>query len=47
MNPTESARRPYTAPRLKVYGNLQELTLTATISKNKNDALQGGNNLKT
>lgn len=47
MNPDDSARRPYQAPRLKVYGSLEELTLTATISKNKNDALQGGNNLKT
>lgn len=47
MNPNESARRPYAAPHLKVYGNLQELTLTATISKNKNDAVQGNDNLKT
>lgn len=47
MKPIESPRRPYAAPRLAVYGSLQELTLTATISKNKNDATQGGNNLKT
>jgi hypothetical protein len=42
-----SARLPYTAPRLTIYGSLEELTLTATVSKNKNDSVQGGNNLKT
>lgn len=47
MNSNDSARPPYAAPRLKVYGSLQELTLTATLSKNKNDSLQGMNNLKT
>jgi hypothetical protein len=41
------ARQPYAPPRLRIYGSLEELTLTATISKNKNDSLQGGNNLKT
>lgn len=47
MDSSSSARRSYAAPCLKVYGNLQELTLAATISKNKNDSVQGGNNLKT
>jgi hypothetical protein len=47
MKPIETSRRPYAAPRLSVYGSLQELTLTATVSKNKNDSVQGGNNLKT
>jgi hypothetical protein len=47
MNPDDSARRPYQAPRLTVYGSLEELTLTATLEKHKNDSLQGGNNLKT
>lgn len=44
MNPQ---RRSYAPPRLTIYGSLEDLTLTATISKNKNDATQGGNNLKT
>lgn len=47
MNANPAPRRPYSAPRLAIYGSLQELTLTATLSKNKNDAIQGGNNLKT
>jgi hypothetical protein len=42
-----STRGPYAPPRLAVYGTLEELTLTVSISKNKNDATQGGNNLKT
>lgn len=42
-----SARRPYAPPRLKIYGSLEELTLTNSNDKNKNDALQGQNNLKT
>lgn len=47
MTSGRPGRRPYAAPRLRIYGSLQELTLTATVSKNKNDAVQGGNNLKT
>ena len=47
MEPTHSARRPYEAPRLAVYGRLEELTLTNDNPKNKNDAVQGQNNLKT
>jgi hypothetical protein len=47
MQPTEPARRPYAPPRLVVYGNLEALTLTASISKNMNDSVQGMSNLKT
>lgn len=47
MKPNESPRRPYAAPRLAVYGSVQELTQTNSISKNKNDATQGQTNLKT
>ena len=46
MHPTDP-RRPYAAPRLAIYGRLEELTLTLTNDKNKNDSLQGQNNLKT
>lgn len=44
MNPT---RRSYVPPRLSVYGRLEELTLTVNLNMNKNDSLQGMNNLKT
>lgn len=47
MQTAERARRPYAPPRLVVYGRLEELTLTQSNDKNKNDALQGQNNLKT
>lgn len=47
MNSKKPERRPYAQPRLKIYGSVEELTLSATISKNKNDSTQGGNNLKT
>lgn len=47
MEPIDRARRAYAPPRLVVYGRLEELTLTLTNDKNKNDSLQGQNNLKT
>ncbi len=47
MEKTDSTRRPYAPPRLAIYGSLEELTLTNSNEKNKNDALQGQNNLKT
>jgi hypothetical protein len=47
MEHRPSSLRPYTPPRLKVYGTVADLTLTVNINKNKNDAVQGGNNLKT
>lgn len=47
MQTNDSTRRPYAPPRLAVYGSLQELTLTQSNEKNKNDALQGQTNLKT
>lgn len=47
MDLMNSARAPYAPPRLTVYGSLEELTLTNSNDKNKNDALQGQNNLKT
>jgi hypothetical protein len=39
--------RVYAAPRLKVYGTVAEITLTVNLNMNKNDSIQGGNNLKT
>jgi hypothetical protein len=38
LHSSDSARRPYQTPRLTVYGRLEELTLTATVSMNKNDS---------
>lgn len=43
----DDARREYQPPRLKVYGTVAELTLTVNLNMNKNDSIQGGNNLKT
>jgi hypothetical protein len=39
--------RPYAAPRLKVYGSARDLTQSAANPTNKNDPIQGQNNLKT
>jgi hypothetical protein len=47
MEPPTRPLRPYHPPRLKVYGTVTELTLTVNLNMNKNDAIQGGNNLKT
>ena len=47
METNHGTRRPYAPPRLAIYGSLEELTLTVSDSKNRNDALQGQNNLKT
>ncbi|MBW3571911.1 MAG: hypothetical protein KY467_12475 [Gemmatimonadetes bacterium] len=47
MEANHSTRRPYAPPRLAIYGSLEELTLTLTNEKNRNDSLQGQNNLKT
>ena len=47
MESTDRPRRSYAAPRLVVYGRLEELTLTAPNPKNKNDVIQGQDNLKT
>lgn len=47
MEPVDSTRRTYAPPRLVVYGRLEELTLTVQDNMNKNDPVQGGNNLKT
>jgi hypothetical protein len=47
MEPSAQELRPYQPPKLRVYGTVRELTLTVNINKNKNDAIQGGNNLKT
>lgn len=47
MENADRTRRPYAPPRLVVYGRLEELTLTLSNEKNKNDATQGQNNLKT
>ncbi len=47
MGSTNPERRSYVPPRLVVYGRLEELTLTINNNMNKNDPVQGGNNLKT
>ena len=47
MQSSNLNRLPYTPPRLRIFGDLAALTQTVSISKNKNDAVQGGNNLKT
>lgn len=47
MDRNAAAPRPYSAPRLKVYGTVAELTLTSDNPRNKNDPTQGQNNLKT
>jgi hypothetical protein len=47
MESTNPARRPYASPCLMIYGRLEELTLTVNANMNKNDAIQGSNNLKT
>lgn len=47
MKSIDSKRRPYAPPRLAIYGTLEELTLTVNDNMNKNDPVQGGNNLKT
>jgi hypothetical protein len=48
MTQSDSARSPYVAPRLKVFGTIRDVTRTATTEQhNRNDAVQGGNNLKT
>ena len=40
-------RKEYHPPRLAVYGDVREITLTVTLSTHKNDSAQGQNNLKT
>jgi hypothetical protein len=47
MHPSSRELSPYQPPRLKVYGTVTELTLTVNLNMNKNDTVQGGNNLKT
>ncbi|HEX5869942.1 MAG TPA: hypothetical protein VFY65_05995 [Longimicrobium sp.] len=47
MESTHRARRSYVPPRLAVFGRLEELTLTINDNMNKNDPVQGNNNLKT
>jgi hypothetical protein len=39
--------RAYTAPRLKIYGTVADLTLVVNQNMNMNDSIQGTNNLKT
>jgi hypothetical protein len=47
MHEHDRDTRAYAAPRLKVYGTVADITLTVNDNMNKNDAIQGGNNLKT
>jgi len=47
MNDRTSETRAYTTPRLKVYGTVADITLVNAHDKNKNDAVQGQDNLKT
>ena len=39
--------RTYVAPRLRIYGTVADITLVVNLNMNKNDSIQGGNNLKT
>ena len=45
MKSDSNRRTPYQAPRLKVYGNLREITLAAGGTQGMNDG--GGGNDKT
>lgn len=47
MDTPPRSRRPYAPPRLAIYGTLEELTLTINDNRNKNDPVQGHQNLKT
>jgi len=47
MNDRTPELEVYAAPRLKVYGTVADVTLTNANDKNKNDSVQGQNNLKT
>ena len=47
MQDSPSGTRAYAPPRLKVYGTVADITLTVNDNMNKNDSIQGGNNLKT
>jgi hypothetical protein len=47
MESTHRSPRSYVSPRLTVYGRLEALTLTVQDNMNKNDPIQGNNNLKT
>ncbi|MFL5541162.1 MAG: hypothetical protein ACJ8J0_19400 [Longimicrobiaceae bacterium] len=47
MNQSTRDLRTYLPPRLKVYGTVADVTLVVNDNKNKNDSLQGQNNLKT
>ncbi|MBB4639391.1 hypothetical protein [Longimicrobium terrae] len=47
MSETTPPRQPYVKPKLSVFGDMAALTLTVAINKNKNDSINGGNNLKT
>jgi hypothetical protein len=47
MESTDRELRPYQPPRLKTYGTVSDLTLVVNDNKNKNDAVQGQQNLKT
>ena len=40
-------RTTYAPPRLKMYGTVTDITLVVNNNMNKNDSIQGGNNLKT
>jgi hypothetical protein len=42
-----SGKQKYDTPKVERYGNLRDLTLTVGTNSQKNDATQGGNNLKT
>ena len=47
MHEKAGCTRAYAAPRLRVYGTVVDITLTVNDNMNKNDSIQGGNNLKT
>jgi hypothetical protein len=47
MSANDTPRRPYTPPALAIYGDLAAITRTQVNPKNKNDVIQGQDNLKT
>jgi hypothetical protein len=46
-DPIRPGRRPYTAPRLVIYGTRDDLTLTAPPGMGQTDTAIGSGNLKT
>lgn len=45
--PESEKKQTYQPPRLTVYGDIRAITQNINDNLNMNDAIQGGNNLKT